>query len=91
MELHNTPKPGSCYREPTVTVASENLKAVTKFCFLGGVLSSNCSIDLELNIWSLLFEIMKTYNISLVTKVSVYQAAVLAVLLYGAETWTVYR
>ena len=94
------PKPGSCYKEPAVTIGSDNLRAVTKFCYLGGVLSNDCSIDLEIaarlakassTFGRLASRLWDTHDISLVTKVSVYQAAVLSVLLYGVETWTLYR
>ena len=81
-----------------VTIWSDNLKAVTKFCYLGGVLSNDCSINPEIagrfakasSNFGHLAKLWDKHDISLVTKVSVYQAAVLTVLLYGAETWTVY-
>ena len=99
-EVFLQPKPGCCYKEPAVTIGSDNLKAVTKFCYLGGVLANDCSIDLEIaarlakansTFGRLASRLWDTHDIPLVTKVSVYQGAVLTVLLYGAETWTVYR
>ena len=93
-------KPGYCYKEPAVTNGSENLRAVTKFCYLGGVLSNDCSIDLEIvarlakassTFGRLASRLWDKHDISPVTKVSVYQAAFLSVLLYGVETWTLYH
>ena len=87
-------KPGCCYKKPAVTIESNNLKAVTQLCYLRGVPANDCSIDLELansTFGRLASRLWNTHDISQGTKVSVYQAAVLTVLLYAAETWTVYR
>ena len=45
------PKPGACYKEP-VMIGLDNLKAVTKFCYLGGALSNNiiCSVYSEITV-----------------------------------------
>ena len=43
------PKPGCCYKEPAVMIGSDSqLKAVTTFFYVGGVLSNDYSIDLEI-------------------------------------------
>ena len=90
------PKPGACYKERAVTTGWDNLKAVTKFCYLGGALSNDCSVDSEITariakasstFGRLASRLWNTRDITLATKVSVYQAAVLTVLLYGAEEY----
>ena len=47
-EVFLHPKPGYCYKEAAVTIESDNLKAVTKFCSFGGALSNDCFIALEI-------------------------------------------
>ena len=42
------PKAGACFKKPAVTIGSDNLKAVTKFCYLEGALSNDCSVDSEI-------------------------------------------
>ena len=83
-----------------VTACCSCLKAVNKFTYLGSTLSRNVIIDDEVdarlakansafgrlskNVWN-------RRGITLETKIKVYRAAVMTTLLYGSETWTVYR
>jgi hypothetical protein len=76
------------------------LKVVDKFCYLGSVLSSTAIIDddvsarlakasaaygrLSKRLWS-------DHGIRLATKIPVYRAVVLTTLLYGCESWMLYR
>ena len=85
------PKPGTCYKEPGVTTGSDNLKAVTKFCYWGGALSNDCSVDSEITariakasstFGRLASRLWNTRDITLATKVTV-----LTLLLYGAEEY----
>ena len=79
IEVLIQPEPGCCYKEPAVTIESDSqLKAVTKFCYLEGVLSNDCSIDLEIaarlakastTFGHLASRLWDTHDISLVTKV----------------------
>ena len=84
---------------PTIAIDGYNLKAVENFTYLGSSISSSLSIDAEVNsriakaaavmarqkqrVWN---------NPSLIvkTKIHVYQACVLSILLYSSEAWTTY-
>ena len=75
------------------------LEAVEKFCYLGSVLSGNCSIEQEINsrigkaataFGKLTRRVWDNAKLTTKTKVLVYQTCVLSTLLYGSETWTTY-
>jgi hypothetical protein len=99
-EVVYQPRPGSQYVKPTVLVGTVQLNAVEQFCYLGSVIAQNGRIDDEINrrisaasgsFGNLEQRLWRERGISLSTKVSVYRAVVLSSLLYGCETWTVYR
>ena len=98
-EVLHQPRPGTPPSDPVITIAGEPLKAVQKFCYLGGVLSQNARIDditarigkasaafgrLQHRLWD-------ERGVRLSTKIALYKAAVLSTLLYGGETWVTYR
>ncbi len=84
---------------PCISIGHHTLETVGDFIYLGSTISSNLSLDNELNtrigkasramarltkrVWN---NSMLTTN----TKMKVYQASVLNILLYGSETWTMY-
>ena len=84
---------------PSISIGNHTLEVVDKFTYLGSTISSNLSLDAELNtrigkamtvmarlakrVWD---NTMLTVN----TKMRVYQACVLSTLLYGSESWTLY-
>ena len=84
---------------PCISIGDHTLEVVEDFTYLGSTISSNLSLDTELNtrigkaatamarltkrVWS---NTMLTIN----TKMRVYQACVLSTLLYGSESWTLY-
>ncbi len=84
---------------PCISIGHHTLETVEDFIYLGSTISSNLSLDKELNtrigkasramarltkrVWN---NSMLTTN----TKMKVYQASVLNILLYGSETWTMY-
>ena len=88
------------YAAPVIKAGVETLKVVDKFCYLGSILSADASIDddisarlakasaaygrLRKRLWS-------DHGIKLATKVAVYKAVMLTTLLYGCESWTLYR
>ena len=83
-----------------IMVDSTALENVSDFKYLGSFLSSDCSLDKEINqrigraaatYGNLRSRIFENKNIKLSTKISVYAAVCLSILLYGSETWTVYR
>lgn len=84
---------------PSISIGDHTLEVVDNFTYLGSTISSNLSLDNELNtrigkatavmarlakrVWD---NIMLTIN----TKMRVYQACVLSTLLYGSESWTLH-
>lgn len=84
---------------PQIIIGDHTLEVVENFTYLGSIISSNLSLDAEINvrigkaatamarlkkrIWD---NTMLTTN----TRMKVYQACVLSTLLYGSEAWTLY-
>ena len=94
------PRPGTPPRNPLIMIGDEQLKAVDKFCYLGGVLSQNARIDDEVTArigkasaayGRLQHRLWSDHGVRLSTKIAVYHTVVLTTLLYGCETWTWYR
>lgn len=79
-----------------ISVEGDPIEQVSDFTYLGSVISANGSIDRELNTrigkahsaFRTLNRIWHNRNIRVNTKVRIYRAAVLTVLLYGCEAWT---
>ena len=76
------------------------MKQTNKFCYLGSVLSDNAVIDDEIQCriqkaaasFGLLQQrLWSRHGITSAVKVKVYTAAVLTILLYGGESWTLYQ
>ena len=85
---------------PSITAGSVALKAVDQFCYLGGVLSNAAHIDEDVSarlakacasFGKLTNRLWSDHGIRLTTKVAEYRAVVLTSLLYGCESWTLYR
>ena len=79
-----------------IIIDNEPVEFVDTFVYLGSGISSICNFELELNrrrnqasgvMRSLWRPLWKRQDISRRTKLRVYNAAVLSVLLYGAESW----
>ena len=84
---------------PSTYIDGFNLSVVDIFKYLGSTISSNLSLDMEINacIWKAATVMAKLnkmvwQNISLTmnTRLKLYQASVTSILLYGSETWTPY-
>ena len=82
-----------------ISIRGSTLKEVPDFAYLGSIISNNCSIDREINnrisrasaaFGQLTGRVYLNRNLKLSTKIRVYQAIVLSILLYGSETWTLY-
>ena len=76
------------------------INEVECFRYLGSHISADCQLDDEINhrikqahcaFGRLRKRVFENRNIKLKTKVSVYNAVVLSSLLYGSESWTLYR
>ncbi|KAL0177088.1 hypothetical protein M9458_025982 [Cirrhinus mrigala] len=83
-----------------ITAGDTVLTAVDKFCYLGSILAADTTVDCDISariakastaFGRLSKRIWDVDGIQLDTKVAVYKAVILIVLLYGSETWTVYR
>ncbi|KAK4325144.1 hypothetical protein Pmani_004298 [Petrolisthes manimaculis] len=83
----------------SISIGNYTLEVVTNFTYLGSTISSNLSLDVELNSWigkaatamaRLASRVWDNSMLSINTKVKVYQACVLSTLLYGSEAWTLY-
>ena len=81
------------------SIDSEPLGLVDNFKYLGSYISSDCRLDDEVEnrvsqasraYGRLRERVFRNHNLSLSTKVKVYEAICLSVLLYGSEAWTLY-
>ncbi len=99
-EVMFQPPPGKQYIEPQITVNRKAPQAVESFTYLGSTLSRTATIDTEINniiskssvaFGRLREKVWERRRICLETKLKVYRVVVFTTLVYGAETWTVYR
>ena len=100
-EVLYQPSPGPTVQPPpTITIGDTTLKTVEHFKYLGSVISSDGSLDREISariskasqaLGRLRTRVMTHKSIKLDTKIKVYKAVVLTSLLYGCESWTLYR
>ena len=82
---------------PVFHIDNKILETVQNFCYLGSTLSSVPNLNQEISCHianagaifsSLKREVWYNSNLSVRTKLTMYEATVLPALLYGAETWT---
>ena len=94
------PAPRTARPPPTIRIEGTQLKVVDQFKYLGSIISSDGSLDKEIaarigkasqSLGRLRSRVLNHKNIKLATKIKVYRAVVLTSLLYGCETWTLYR
>lgn len=82
-----------------INIGGTELNQVEQFTYLGGVISQDARCELDIKrrvnlatgIASSLKTVWESRDISLKTKVRVYKALVMSVLLYNSETWTMKR
>ena len=84
---------------PRISIGDCTLDVVEDFTYLGSNISSNLSLDTELNMRiskasaamaRLIKRVWENTMLTIKTKTQVYQACVLSTLLYGSESWTLY-
>ena len=89
----NVPSP------PAISIDNEVLEVTDHFTYLGSTITSNLSLDAELDkriakaaavMAQLSKRVWTNKQLTLNTKLKVYQACVLSSLLYGSESWTTY-
>ena len=85
--------------EGQIVIRNEALSVVKDFTYLGSIISNSCDLDRELNnrlckasaaFGQLKDRVYLNRNLKLSTKIRVYHAIVVSILLYGCETWTIY-
>ena len=92
--------PNSVAPQPAIFIDDVELKVVDSFKYLGSMISNDGSLDKEIAsriskasqaLGRLRNRLLNHHNVTLDTKLKVCRAVVLSSLLYGCETWTVYR
>ena len=82
-----------------ISIRNNVLNEAQDFTYLGSIISNNCTLDREINnrisrasaaFGQLSVRVYLNRNLKLSTKIKVYQAIVISILLYGSETWTLY-
>jgi len=87
---------GSGSTPNSIAIDGSNVESVENFIYLGSLQSSNgrCSqdlkrrIELASSVMASLHRVWKDRRLTFTTKLRVYEALILSVLLYAAETWT---
>ena len=83
-----------------ISTNGTNRNAVEHFTLLGSVISENASVNKDLDnrlskasssFGRLSKRVWQSHSLRLSTKLQVYRAVVVTTLLYGAETWVLYR
>lgn len=94
------PSPTSASQPPSISIEGTQLKTVEKFKYLGSTISNDGSLDNEISarickasqaLGRLRTRVLNQRSIRSSTKLKVYRAVVLTSLLYGCESWTLYR
>ena len=81
---------------PSISIGDCTLDVVEHFTYLGSNISSNLSLDTELNMRigkasaAMARLTKRVWENTIKIKTRVYQACVLTTLLYGSESWTLY-
>nr|VZI45523.1 unnamed protein product [Spirometra erinaceieuropaei] len=94
------PPPDAAHVEPQINVNGARLHVVGNFTNLGSTLSHNTKIDDE--VACRIYKASQAYGrpqntvwwrhgLHLYTKLKMYRVVILPALLYGAETWTMYK
>ncbi|XP_076029843.1 uncharacterized protein LOC143018369 [Oratosquilla oratoria] len=92
---HNTAVP-----VPQFTIGGEDLKTVESFKYLGSILSATCDTENEIqtrirlassSFGKLSKRVFLNRDLTVQTKIKVYQAICLSILIFGTETWTLYK
>lgn len=94
------PAPNTARPQPAIVIDGVQLKCVNSFKYLGSTISADGSLDKEITsriqkasqaLGRLRVKVLQQKGITLSTKLKIYRAVVLSSLLYGCETWTLYR
>ena len=92
--------PREAYTPPQINIEGYQLKAVEHFTYLGSVISNDATTTKDVDnriakasssFGRLQKRVWQNHSLRLTTKIQVYKAAVVTTLLYGAESWVLYR
>ena len=84
---------------PSIRMNDSTLDVVDQFCYLGSTVSDKPSLEMEINkrigkaattFGNLQDRAWSNKNLTTRTKVRIYEACVLSILLYGCESWPTY-
>ena len=93
-------RPCVAYSPPHISIDVTNLNAVEHFTYLGSVISNDATVSRNLlsclskarsSFGRLSNRVWQSHSLRLSTKIQVYRAVVVPTLLFGAETWVLYR
>ena len=99
-EVLYQPSPGEHYVDPVITIEGSQLKAVTEFTYLGSTVSCDARLDKEIEtriskacaaFGRLRQRLWCNQHLTVRTKCAAYRAIILSILLYGCESWAIYR
>ncbi|WP_295438499.1 hypothetical protein, partial [Thiolapillus sp.] len=99
-EVLYQPPPREAYSPPHISIDGTNLNAVEHFTYLGSVISNDATVSKDLDnrlskasssFGRLSKRVWQSHSLRLSTKIQVYRAVVVPTLLYGEETWVLYR
>lgn len=94
------PAPRTALPEFDITISGTSLKKVDQFSYLGSLLTSKCNSEKDIEhrvaaahiaYGKLCRRVFDNKDLTRRTKLMVYEAVVVSTLLYGCETWTLYR
>ena len=86
--------------DPVMKIDEAELRTVTQFTYLGSILSADCTGDTEINqkmnkasasFAQIRKRVITNVNLGIATKVAVYRAICLSLLIYASETFALYR
>ena len=86
-------------QDPIISIGEHRLETVTSFTYLGRTVTSNLNLNTEINkrigkaagvMRKLRSRVWENSKLEVKTKIAVYRACVLSVLMYGSECWTTY-
>ena len=92
--------PNSVAPQPAISIDNVELKVVGSFKYLGSMISNDGFLEKEITyriskasqaLGPLLNRLRNHHSVTLDTKMKVYRTVILSSLLYGCETWAIYR
>lgn len=99
-EMMYQPTPNDLEGGEDIQIEGTNLNKVTSFRYLGSTITNNNKLDLELQtrmskasqaFGRLRARVWDNNDLTIKSKCAVYRAIVISTLLYGVESWTVYK